>query len=458
MGSAASVLSGEDSKDAVSIEQVKEIAGDNFDEAEFRKITGIKGSFVTMDGLRHYLLELELADDNRCKISMEEAKEIVGDKFDEEEFRKMVGSNGCLSMPALQKYLILLEDASDMILNFEALKSLMFASAEGGRGKCLVDIKDTSKACFRIFQKLFQKYASDANGMVVTEFHKFVEASACGLDTNAINAHFYECTKYPDDEDDASEVIGIQADLGKFISAVIRVANAVDIQNNGGSEKSLRDQLVDWLSVCAGALQISRDLLDSSISASSLRDASFFRPPPDFIGTKPKVYLEFESEDLSFKGKVVFELNAEAAPKTAFNFKCLCTGERGVGEVSELPLSYKGNSIHRIVPGMCIQGGDLEEADGMGGESIYGGEFDDENFSIKHDTAGILSMGNSGQNTNTSQFFVTLAASPHLDGENVAFGRVIEGLDFLQTLGSIPVDEDGKPQNNILIKGCGLEA
>jgi len=155
-------------------------------------------------------------------------------------------------------------------------------------------------------------------------------------------------------------------------------------------------------------------------------------------------------------GRVVIELNSNVVPKTAYNFQCLCTGERGLGEVTGLPLCYRGSIFHRVVPQMCIQGGDIAHQDGYGGESVYGGEFEDEGgFSLLHDAEGVVSMGNMGPNTNTSQFFITLGSAPHLDCDNCAFGRVISGMEFVKQMSAVPVDEDDKPLLRCVIRDCG---
>ena len=143
------------------------------------------------------------------------------------------------------------------------------------------------------------------------------------------------------------------------------------------------------------------------------------------------------------------------SPKTAYNFYCLCTGSRGIGEVTGATLAYKKCGMHRIIKEMCIQGGDIQFNNGFGGESIYGGEFDDENLTMKHDTEGIVSMGNSGPNTNTSQFFITVAPCPHLDGQNCVFGRVISGMDAIKRLSQVSVDEDDCPTTPCIISDCG---
>lgn len=152
-------------------------------------------------------------------------------------------------------------------------------------------------------------------------------------------------------------------------------------------------------------------------------------------------------------GRIIFELYSDVVPKTAENFRCLCTGEKGIGH-SGKPLSYKGCPFHRIIPNFMIQGGDFTLRNGKGGESIYGGYFPDENFIEKHTGPGILSMANAGPNTNSSQFFITTVRTDWLDGKHVVFGKVIEGIDVvknLETYGS----KDGGTSKPCVISNCG---
>ena len=152
-------------------------------------------------------------------------------------------------------------------------------------------------------------------------------------------------------------------------------------------------------------------------------------------------------------GRVTFELYNDIVPKTAENFRALCTGEKGLGK-SGKPLHYKGSIFHRVIKQFMIQGGDFTEGNGTGGESIYGEKFDDENFETKHERPFLLSMANAGPGTNGSQFFVTTVATPHLDGKHVVFGEVRSGKSVIRQIENLNTQND-KPTADAVISDCG---
>ncbi|PCH36779.1 hypothetical protein WOLCODRAFT_140583 [Wolfiporia cocos MD-104 SS10] len=153
-------------------------------------------------------------------------------------------------------------------------------------------------------------------------------------------------------------------------------------------------------------------------------------------------------------GRIVMQLYDDIVPKTAENFRALCTGERGEGK-SGKPLWYKGCTFHRVIKGFMIQGGDFTAGNGTGGESIYGEKFEDENFEAKHSKRFLLSMANAGPGTNGSQFFITCNSTPHLDGKHVVFGEVIRGKSVVRAIENTPTSSGDVPNAPCVIAECG---
>eukprot|EP01125_Pyxidicula_operculata_P000910 TRINITY_DN107_c0_g1_i1.p1 TRINITY_DN107_c0_g1~~TRINITY_DN107_c0_g1_i1.p1 ORF type:complete len:230 (-),score=59.46 TRINITY_DN107_c0_g1_i1:92-781(-) len=211
-----------------------------------------------------------------------------------------------------------------------------------------------------------------------------------------------------------------------------RTKTQVDQLINGASEATLKKAL----KAVAEAHPESVSLIEKTLGDQS----------------RPRVFFDIKIGGQD-SGRIVMELFNDVTPKTAENFRCLCTGEKGKGK-SGKPLHYKGSSFHRVIPEFMLQGGDFTRGNGTGGESIYGNKFNDENFKLKHSTPFLLSMANAGPNTNGSQFFITTVKTSWLDGKHTVFGKVIEGQDLCKQIEKLGTS-DGKPKKSIVIADCG---
>jgi len=171
------------------------------------------------------------------------------------------------------------------------------------------------------------------------------------------------------------------------------------------------------------------------------------------MSSNPKVFFDI-THGGNFLGRILLELFADVVPKTAENFRQLCTGEAGNTE-DGIPKHYKGCTFHRIIKDFMIQGGDFTNHNGTGGVSIYGEKFADENFDLKHTDPGLLSMANAGPGTNGSQFFITTVPTPHLDGKHVVFGKVLKGMGLVREIENCEKGAQDAPVEKVVITDCG---
>ncbi|XP_051158294.1 peptidyl-prolyl cis-trans isomerase 6 [Leptopilina boulardi] len=161
-----------------------------------------------------------------------------------------------------------------------------------------------------------------------------------------------------------------------------------------------------------------------------------------------QVYFDIMINDRPV-GRITIGLFGELAPKTVKNFITLAT--TGIDGKS-----YTGSQFHRVIKKFMIQGGDLVNGDGTGSISIYGKQFNDETFEVKHNAPGFISMANSGKNSNGCQFFITTIGTPWLDGQHTAFGKIVDGVDIIFRIEQTKTDSRDRPINPVIILESGV--
>ena len=241
--------------------------------------------------------------------------------------------------------------------------------------------------------------------------------------------------------------------------ASVKIGNLIEAEKNLNELKKLTNENDEGILYVKNLIENQKktnNLNEKKFSKNIFKQKLYDDKPnnfkPNFIPEKinennPKCFFDIKIGNENNLKRIEFELFKNHVPKTSENFRCLCTGEKN--------LHYKNSIFHRIIKDFAISGGDFENNDGTGGKSIYGKTFEDENFYYAHNKEGILTMANSGKNSNGSQFFITLKETPWLDGKNVVFGRVIKGMDVVYEIAEVETDGQNKPEEEVKIVDCG---
>ena len=194
------------------------------------------------------------------------------------------------------------------------------------------------------------------------------------------------------------------------------------------------------------------DKPDSSLPTTNNSNIPEKSIPIEVNKSNPKVFLDIKIGDEEGSRRIEFELFHDKVPKTVENFKSFC---KGYTTTDKKVLTYKGTKFHKVIKDFMMQGGDFENGNGTGGCSIYGKKFDDENFVYPHSQDFLLSMANSGPNSNGSQFFITFKPAPWLNGKHVVFGRVIQGGEHVKAFEAVETGDYDVPKKEIVIVDCG---